>query len=96
MVTKKRPIRIIIPEELRISQNERDHLKRAFQSRLLDVEEEGDLGPVIGTPINTTKLAVDVNIEVVGPTIRTAGKTAKKSAERSAKKSAKKGAKSRK
>jgi hypothetical protein len=65
MAGKLRPIVIQIPEELRLTQNEIDHLEFAFRKELVEVDRPGDLGPVVGNPINTTRLAVDV--QVVGP-----------------------------
>jgi hypothetical protein len=86
MANKTRPIRILIPEELGITENEKDHLNRAFQLKLQDVVEPGDLGPLVGNPINTTRPPVE--IEVIGRPMRASRKSAKKRSEKSAKKAA--------
>ena len=85
MATRNRPIVIQIPREMRLTRNEIDWLDHAFKVQLAEVVKPGDLGPVVGNPINTTRLAVD--IQVVGPSRR---KPTKKPAKTAPKKGAKK------
>jgi len=65
MAVRGRPIRIQIPEELRLTRNEIDSLARVFLEQLQIVEAPGDVTAVPSQPINTTKMAVEV--ELVGP-----------------------------
>lgn len=100
MATKVRPIRIEIPEEFQLQDDEILFLERAFRDRLALVEPPGP-APVPDPPINTTRLPLE--IEVVsrsgGKVRRTTGRAptggaAKKGG--SAKEAAKKGGKGRK
>lgn len=85
MLRRKRPIVIQIPEEMRFTRNEIDWLDRAFKLQLAEVAKPGDLGPVVGNPINTTRLAVD--IQVVGHSSK---KSTKKTSKKTPRKAAKK------
>lgn len=81
---KSRPIRIEIPEELNFTQNEIDALELAFKSRLVDVESDVYIDAQSIDSINTTKLAVEV--EVIASKRRRATKKSAKKARQSTKK----------
>jgi hypothetical protein len=62
MAERQRPIRIQIPEELRLSENEIRSLERVFLEQLQIVEAPGDVPAVPSQPINTTKMAVEIEL----------------------------------
>jgi hypothetical protein len=61
----KNVIRIQIPAELQLSENEIASLDRVFRAQLAVVEGPGDVEPIPFKQINTTKMAVE--IEVIRP-----------------------------
>lgn len=62
-----RPIRIQIPAELNLTQNEIDSLELVFSRQLVDVQSDVRIDDQPIESVNTTKLAVEV--EVVGPSM---------------------------
>jgi hypothetical protein len=80
MAKTTRPIRIIIPEEMKLTANEIISLEHTFKSQLQIVEKPGDV-PLISSPINTAKLPVEVEMSTPvrrGIPRNTAKKSAKK------------------
>lgn len=84
MARRNRPISIQIPEEWQLSESEIKLLEHAFRSELAVVEAPGDPPMTEITPINTTRIPVEIS--VVGASAKSSGKKSPKKAGKKGKK----------
>ena len=61
MAKKTPPIRVEIPEELQLSEREIDFIQQEFLAALAVVQEPGE-PPLDDSPINTTRLPVEIRV----------------------------------